>query len=242
MKILIVDDETNGREIIKSLLNLHFATSIDECRLAESVEDALNTLSVYDPDLVYLDVNMPDGTGFDFLEKAGNFRFEVIFVTAYDQYAVDAFRVHALDYLLKPIDLKAFQESFTKARVKITQSGRDASHRPVPINDRIGLTTRNGFVIIDVASIVRCEADSNYTVLVLDDGSRHLVSKTLKEATSHLERFSFFLRVHRSHLINLRKIKRYSKSEGGHVIMTDGVSIHMTADAKTHIEKMFTIF
>lgn len=237
MKILIVDDEHSGREIIKSLLENRYADTITEIKMAASVDEAFATIIAFNPDLVFLDVNMPGQSGFDLLERLDKFQFAVIFVTAHDQYAIDAFRVNALDYLLKPIDITSFDRAVQKAI---------ANFHPTPISpvltdDKIGLTTRDGFVIINLKDIVRCEADSNYTVFVLDGGQRIIVSRTLKEAGKILEKFPSFLRVQRSFIVNLNKIVKYSKSDGGYIILSDNFQINVSDESKAVIEQLYNV-
>ena len=239
MKILIVDDELSGREIIKSLLLNRYADNASEIKMAGSADEAFATIIEFNPDLVFLDVNMPGQSGFDLLERLGKFQFEVIFVTAHDQYAVDAFRVNALDYLLKPIDLSSFDRAVKKAITHFDQNS--ASVHPVLADDKIGLTTRDGFVIINLKDIVRCEADSNYTVFVLDAGQRIIVSRTLKEAGKILEKFPSFLRVQRSFIVNLNKIVKYSKSDGGYIILCDNFQINVSDESKAVIEQLYNV-
>jgi two-component system, LytTR family, response regulator len=239
MKILITDDELSGREIIKSLLEARYYNDITEIKLAASAEEAINILQLYEPDLVFLDVNMPDQSGFDLLETLGKFRFEVIFVTAHDQYALDAFRVNALDYLLKPLDTDAFAKAFLKAQSRLKE--KHVVHQPLLTNDKIGLTTRDGFVIINTQDIIRCEADSNYTIFVLENGQRIIVSRTLKEAGKILEKFPSFLRVQRSFIVNMNKIVKYSKSDGGYIILSDNFQVNISAESKAVIEQLFNV-
>lgn len=239
MKILIVDDEHSGREIIKSLLVNRHADHVTEIKTAESVNEALATVPQFNPNLVFLDVNMPGQSGFDMLEQLGKFTFEVIFVTAHDQYAIDAFRVNALDYLLKPIDLKAFDDAFAKAIAQVKEP--EPAIHPLPSNDKIGLTTRDGFVIINLQDIIRCEADSNYTIFVLEKNQRIIVSRTLKEAGKILERFPSFLRVQRSFIVNTNKIVKYSKSDGGYIILTDNFQVTVSTESKAVIEGLFNV-
>jgi two-component system LytT family response regulator len=238
MKVLIVDDEHSGREIIKSLLLEQYADSVNEIKLASSAEESFVLLQSYNPDLVFLDVNMPGESGFDLLERLGNFRFDVIFVTAHDQFAVEAFRVNALDYLLKPVD----RDQFSKAVKKAIASFKDKQPlQPQLTNDKIGLTTRDGFVIINTADIIRCEADSNYTIFVLEKGQRIIVSRTLKEAGKILEKFPLFLRVQRSFIVNMNKIVKYSKSDGGYIILSDNFQVNVSPESKTAIEHLFNV-
>jgi two-component system, LytTR family, response regulator len=239
MKILIVDDEHSGREIIKSLLINRHASVSREIRLAGSADEAFAAVIEFDPDLVFLDVNMPGQSGFDVLERLGKFRFEVIFVTAHDQYALDAFRVNALDYLLKPIELSVFDQAVNKAVELLAR--KSGPVQPSVSNDKIGLTTRDGFVIINIQNIIRCEADSNYTVFVLEGNQKIIVSRTLKEAGKILEKFPSFLRVQRSFIVNLNKIIKYSKSDGGYIILSDNFQVNVSEESKGIIEQLYNV-
>jgi two-component system LytT family response regulator len=239
MKILIVDDEHSGREIIKSLLINRHASIAEEIKLAGSADEAFATVVEFDPDLVFLDVNMPGQSGFDLLERLGKFRFEVIFVTAHDQYALEAFRVNALDYLLKPIELSVFDQAITKAIDVLNKQPKIA--QPLQSNDKIGLTTRDGFVVISLQDIIRCEADSNYTIFVLEGDRKIVVSRTLKEAGKILEKFPDFLRVQRSFIVNLNKIIKYSKSDGGYIILSDNFHVNISDESKGVIEQRYSV-
>jgi two-component system LytT family response regulator len=239
MKILIVDDEHSGREIIKSLLMNRHASMVGEIKMAASAEEAFAQVIEFDPDLVFLDVNMPGQSGFDLLERLGKFRFEVIFVTAHDQYALEAFRVNALDYLLKPIELSVFDQAITKAIDLLNKKPKLA--QSLVSNDKIGLTTRDGFVVISLQDIIRCEADSNYTIFVLEGDRKIVVSRTLKEAGKILEKFPDFLRVQRSFIVNLNKIIKYSKSDGGYIILSDNFQVNVSDESKGVIEQRFNV-
>jgi len=239
MKILIVDDEHSGREIIKSLLINRHPSVAGEIRLAGSADEAFATIVEFNPDLVFLDVNMPGQSGFDLLERLDKFRFEVIFVTAHDQYALDAFRVNALDYLLKPIELSVFDQAVNKAVESLAR--KSGPVQPIVSNDKIGLTTRDGFVIISIQNIIRCEADSNYTVFVLEGNQKIVVSRTLKEAGKILEKFPSFLRVQRSFIVNLNKVIKYSKSDGGYIILSDNFQVNVSEESKGIIEQLYNV-
>jgi two-component system LytT family response regulator len=238
MKILIVDDEQPGREIIKNLLIARHSGDFAEIKTAESADEASDLIAEFDPDLLFLDVSMHPKSGFDLLEELAKFRFEVIFVSAHN-HAIGAFRVNALDYLLKPIDVNAFDNAFTKAVTHVKQ--KNLPSQSLGANDKIGLTTRDGFIIINLQDIIRCEADGNYTVFVLEKNQRIIVSRSLKEAGKILERFPAFLRVQRSFIVNTNKIVRYSKSEGGYVILSDNFQVTVSAESKTMIEGLFNV-
>ncbi len=213
----IIDDERDGREYISLLLKNEFP-DIHIVFQAESIKDAFMKLTKETPDIIFLDIQLTDGTAFDLLSKLRNFSSQIIFITAYDHFAITAIKNGATDYLLKPIDEIDFITAVTKALENIRKS---KSHSSGAIGkSKINLPTLQGFRSIDVADIIRCEADANYTIFYLNDKTKMIISKNLKEFESHLVENDFF-RIHNKHLINLRHFKEYIKGKGGQVIMSD---------------------
>jgi two-component system LytT family response regulator len=199
----------------------------------------------YEPELVFLDVEMPHQNGFDLLKSLEQISFDVVFTTAYEHYAIKAIKFNALDYLLKPFSMKELEAAVQKYIHK-----RNAAYptdyalegflsnlrQPASLPKKIALPTLRGLIFTPVEQIIRCEAKDNYSKVYLVDGSAHLVSKTLKEFEYLLEDMQFF-RVHYSHLINLQHICRYIQGNGGHVLMSDGSTIEVSRRRKSEFLK-----
>jgi len=226
-RAIIIDDEQDSRETIYSYVNGMF-DDISIVGEAENVEKGKLLINNIDPDLIFLDINMPDGTGFDLLESFKDRNLNVIFITAYDQYAVRAFKFSAVDYLLKPIDPDYLKEALQKFRSKkelVSSQNRLFNFLQNRTDfEKISLPTLEGYKFIDIKSILRCESSGSYTwFYTINDGS-FLVSRQIKEYEEMLVDLGFF-RVHQSHLINLRYLKEYKKGEGGVVVLNDNIEI-----------------
>jgi len=228
LKTIIIDDEPDAIESLTVLLS-EFIEGIDLVGAAEGIGSAYELIKKAKPQLIFLDVNMKDGTG-------------LIFVTAYDQYAIKAFKYAALDYLLKPIDLQELRSAVERAK-KLILDNNTLDYQFVksiykdPFPAKLALPDLEGFDLIEINKIIRCEGHNNYTTFVLDGGKKYVVSKTLKEYESILTQHGF-LRVFQSHLINTKYIQRYIKGRGGTVIMSDGVSVPVSRDKKETLLKV----
>ena len=199
----------------------------------ENVQSGIQAIEELKPDIVFLDIQMPDGTGFDVLKSVKNKNFEVIFITAHEEFAIKAIKFSALDYLLKPIDpeeLKAAVEKAIKAvDDKKEESQFEALQNNIQPNQkkRLVLKTQESVYVVELHEIIRCEADRNYTSFFLSSGKKILVSKTLKEYETLLSTHNF-LRVQQSHLVNLDYVDRYDKGNGGSVVMKDGSEVPLS--------------
>ena len=241
LRTIIIDDEADAIESLTVLLS-DFIDGIELLGSAKGVDDGVQLINTLKPQLIFLDINMKDGTGFDLLNRFDKFPFQVIFVTAYDQYAVKAFKYAALDYLLKPIDLQELRNSVERARNFILTNNnpdyqfvRSVYKDPFPV--KLALPNLEGFDLVEINRIIRCEGQNNYTTVLLEGGKKYLVSKTLKEYESILVLHGF-IRVFQSHLINTKYIQRYIKGRGGTVIMSDGVHIPVSRDKKEFLLKV----
>ncbi|WP_411030750.1 LytR/AlgR family response regulator transcription factor [Spongiimicrobium sp. 3-5] len=227
LRAVIVEDEKHSRETLKNLLE-EFCTDVSVVATAATVNEAVATITNTDPDVVFLDIELQTGTGFDVLMQLPNIHFEVIFTTAFEQYAIKAVKFSSLDYLLKPIDLEELQSAVEKARVKKNQDVYKEQletlmqnlRQEKPKLNKICLATSDGFEFINVADIVYCKANGSYTNFVLKDKTQLLVSKHLKEYEGLLLE-QFFMRVHNSFLINLKQVKKFVKSDGGYILMSN---------------------
>lgn len=241
-RTIIVDDEAKGRQsLIKMLQLLHAPVEI--VAEAASVETAVALIDSHKPQLVFLDIQLQKGTGFDVLEQLNFKDFQLIFVTAYDQYALKAFRYAAMDYLTKPIDPDQLEEALQRLPAKETPNYNSEKINALQANKnelhRLALNDAQGIQLVKVQDIIYCSAQNNYTEFHLKDGQKHLVSKTLKEYEELLSEAGFF-RVHQSYLINLEEVSQYLKQDGGYVQMSDGSLIGVSRRKKEELLRHFT--
>ena len=242
IKAIIVDDEPKCCKTLSALLE-RFCPEIEVAAVCSNGLEALTKIQEQSPSLVFLDVEMPTMNGFEMLEKISTVNFHLIFTTSYDQYALKAFRFSAIDYLLKPIDRDELQRSVQKVvrqmQIPVPQQLEILMERikqPAKPVNKIALSTLEGLQMIPVDSIIQCESDDNYTILLLKDKRKIVVSSTLKDIEELLEEYPF-VRVHRSHLVNLNEIEKYLRGEGGYLIMSDGSSIDVSRSKKESLLK-----
>lgn len=242
IKALIIDDENRTRHLIAKMID-SFNLNIECLPIGESVQTGLEAIKEFQPDLVFLDIQMPDGTGFDLLNSVEDRNFEVIFITAYQEYALKAIKFSALDYVLKPIDSDELRRAVEKALDSKDKSmGKpqlDALNLNIQNSDakRLVLKTHESVYVVNLEDIIRCESDRNYTTFYLVDGKRIVVSKTLKDYETLLKFYNFF-RVQQSHLVNLKYVDRYDKKEGGSVVMKDGTELPLSPAKKEEFFKI----
>ena len=237
IKAIIVDDEPNCCEILATLLE-RYCPQVKVADICYSGQAALLSIIEMNPDIVFLDIEMPHMNGFELLEKLQSVNFKLIFTTSYDQYAIKAIRFSALDYLLKPIDREELQNAVKKAMQVID--------KPMPQqlevlmqklnktgngSQKIALPTMEGLLLIAIDSIISCASERNYTILYLKEKQKLVISRPLKEMEELLEDHSF-LRVHNSYLVNLKEISKYIRGEGGYLIMNDGSSVDVSRSKK----------
>jgi two-component system LytT family response regulator len=241
LKLIIVDDEAGARETIRNIVELS-QVDLDVIGEAHSVESAHKLINDLHPDLVLLDINLTDGSGFDLLKRFEKISFRVIFITAHEDYAISAFRYSAMDYIMKPVragDLLSAIERTGEAIEKDQMSVRlDTLLSNIDRLRKIVLKTSESIHIIHVEHIIRCEADVNYTHFYLNDEKHLIVSKPLKDYAEMLEPAGFF-RTHQSHLINMEHILRYDRSDGGCLVMDDESCVPVSSRKK---EALFRIF
>ena len=240
MNVILIDDEATVRNTIRSLLNEHFP-DINILATAGNIEEGYEAIRQNKPDLIFLDIELPDGTGFDLLKKFSTVSFRVIFVTGHQEYALDAIKVSALDYVLKPVDTDELCKAVEKAMEIINQSDQQLKLQALNENlqsrkalKRIILHTSDHLQLVSINDIVRAEADSNYTCFNLSGGKRILVSRTIKEFENLLSG-SGMIRVHQSHLVNIDFIDRFVKKDGGYLILKDGSKIPVSPNLKKQV-------
>ena len=231
MRTVIIDDEEKSRKTIKNFI-AKYAPELMVLGEADGVETGIELIESIQPELVFLDVQMGDGTGFDLLGRLQFDDFKLIFCTSYEHYAVKAFRFSALDFILKPID----PDIFKSAIERVKKSNDNKSCRNVLAQNEKNLTqlalrSAEKITIINLNDIVRCESSINYTQFIMSDGSKIMVTKTLKEYDELLAPHGF-IRIHKSHLVNMNAIVRYIKGDGGWIELTDGVKIEVSRRKK----------
>ncbi len=239
--LLIVDDETKAREAIRAVIRLT-DTVTGDIREASGVADAKEKINTMAPDIVLLDVQLKDGTGFDLLQQLEHPLPAIIFITAYEQHALSAFRFSAIDYILKPVDPMLLKEAIDKAVKQLSVTDREvqlqqllnAITNPAKEHKKIVLKTTEQIHVVRVKEITRLEADKNYTTFFLDSGVKILVSRTLKEYDELLTAFGF-IRVHQSHLVNADFIDRFDKRDGGFLILKDKTNVPVSSRKREEV-------
>lgn len=245
IKAIIVDDEQHCINRISTLLK-GYESEVYLVATARTVQDGLVAINKFNPDLVFLDVEIADKTGFDLLREIDSPSFEVIFTTAHDKYAVMAFKFCAIDFLLKPVDESDFQSAILKVIAKNHNSGMSNQIAELLKNvgkktpRKIGVPTLNGIVFILISDIRYCHADGNYTEIFLINNQKIVVSKTLKEFDDLLSDYQFF-RVHNSNLVNLDYVKSYNKGKGGFLILDDNTNIEVSSRRKDELLKKLSL-
>ncbi|HRZ96244.1 MAG TPA: LytTR family DNA-binding domain-containing protein [Paludibacter sp.] len=242
MKVLIVDDELSAREQSKRLLT-EFFPEITVCGEAENIATAFEAILLHQPDVVLLDVDMPDGNAFDLLKKFPKINFNVIFITAYEKYALQAIKFSALDYLLKPYTSGEFAEAIRKAQRKEAETDKGLKFNALLQNfqnqqqpTKIVLRTADSIHIIQLEEIIRLQADGAYTTFHVSGRKPVVVSKNLKEYDSLLEN-NGFIRTHQSHLVNSKHIVCYYKVDGGSLALTDKTQVPVATRFKEKVIK-----
>lgn len=243
-EVLILEDEPHQSEFLTGMLS-EYASEFTVVATAGSIEEGRRLLERHRPDLVFMDVLMPPHTSFDLLYTLPNIPFEVIFTTSYEEFAVKAFRLSAVDYLVKPFARQDLVEALYKFKQRRTS--REASQNlqallqnaraQRPDQAKIALPTLTGFIFVNVKDIIRCESDNTYTTFYTVDKRKIVVSKTLKECEKLLTDYDFF-RVHNCHLINVAHIAEYVKGEGGILIMSDHSTIDVSRRRKDEFLKL----
>lgn len=215
IKAIIIDDEERGVDVLTGLIS-RYCPGVDIAGTATDIATGTSLIRQHKPDVVFLDIEMPGKSGFELLEQFGNIGFEVIFVTAYNEYAIRALRFSALDYLLKPVDIDELQAAVQRLKDKQHSSGHDRLHH---LKDAVAgsnpfhkiiLSTLTGYYFVNIADIIYCEADENYTHIFLENQVKHTASKPLREFNELFNSHNFF-RIHKSYLVNMNKVAMVNK-------------------------------
>jgi two-component system LytT family response regulator len=234
---ILIDDDQLSRKGLRRILEQNFP-EIEIVGEANSVSSGLELIGEVEPELVFLDIEMPDGTGFNLLEQLNNINFKVVFTTSYSDYAITAFKYSAFDYIVKPVLLENVRSTISrineipvlreKQRVEVLKKNLNSGFDS---EQTIALPEINGFTIVKVNDIVRCEGERNYSRVFFSNGTSVLVSRTLLDFDNLLVSHGFF-RIHRSHLINLKNVNRYLKTDGGMVEMKDKTQLPISPKFK----------
>jgi len=245
IKAILVDDEVHCLDTLSMLLS-DFCPEVQVIERCVSAKKGLEAINKHQPDLVFLDIEMPLMNGFELLEQFKSIPFSVIFTTSYDQYAIKAIRFSALDYLLKPIDPKELVVAIHKVEAHKTPPSAEQfqmlmdqiQHKDKGFT-KIAVPTFDGFELIPVEQVLRCEADDNYSYLFLKNKNKITACRTLKELEEQLQDFPFFIRVHHSYIVNLNEVTKYVRGEGGYLVMTDGSTVNVSRSRKDSLMKWF---
>jgi len=245
IKVIIIDDEPKAKESLKKTIAI-YCPELTILACGNNVEDALTLINQHAPDIVFLDIEMPNGNGFTLFEKIKNPTFTTIFTSAYEEYAIKAFRIAALDYLNKPIDFRQLQEAVgrfkNKQKIELKQQRlelliENMTNRSSEFN-KIALPDHQGYTMVKTSDILYCQADSSYTIVHLINGKKIITSKILKLIEELLPAETFY-RIHKSYIVNLNLIKQYVKNDGNHVLLENDVKLDVSdRNKKEFLEKL----
>ena len=248
IRCVLIDDESNSLEMMEWLMKT-YCPQVKIEAMCNAADKGIEAIRQYKPDVVFLDIEMPHMNGFDLLEQFDKLFFDVVFCTAYDQFAIKAFRYSALNYLLKPVDPEDLKETIRRLEEKKSTPSAGTNRiiaaeykqSAKPTVQRIALTTGDGMIFVSTSEIIYCQAESNYTAVMLEGGKKILVSKVLKEIDETLSGPDFF-RIHNSYLINVNKIKKLVRGDGGYIIMDDGANISISRNRRQEFMELFSKF
>lgn len=238
---LIVDDEDAGAKALKKDLAM-YCPDIRVMDIANSADEAEKKIKLLSPAIVFLDVEMPHASGFDLLARFNEIKFEVIFVTAYNEYALKAIKYNALDYLLKPVDADELMAAVKKCENKLAKGHNEQLTKETMLmaiaqlqrTPKLPVATQEGILYLDLDNIIRFEGNANYTDIHISGGKKIMSSKTLKDFEGLVEGQRFF-RIHKAHLVNLKYATKYIKGEGGYLTMTDGSTLEVSRQKKQEL-------
>lgn len=243
IKAILIDDELNSLQNLQQKLE-GFCPDVTVVAVTQKPEEGISLIRLHQPDVVFLDIEMPRMSGFRMLEVLGEYDFDIIFTTAYNHYSIDAIRISAFDYLVKPIGIEDLQhavERLTRSLNKQTKEKIDILRKSLSDNrsqdDKIAISTSEGIDFIPIKNIMHIESKSNYSKIFLTDNKSIMVTRILKDFEEMLLPYNFY-RIHNSHLINLNYIQKYIRSQGGHVMLQDGTLIDISRRKKEEFLKM----
>ena len=250
VRTLIIDDEIRARETIQALLEIYCKDTAQVVGQAKNMRTGIEAIREHKPDLVLLDIKMPDGSGFDLLARYGKIDFKVVFITAFEEYAIQAFKFSAIDYILKPIEPDELIKAINRVNdvIKTSQPNNMDVQFKTFLNNiqnnkaedkKLVLKTTENIYVIPIYEVVALSSDRNYTRFNFLERPPIIVSKTLKDFDNILTDYGF-MRVHRSHMINLRYIERFEKVDGGYAVMRGGLKIEVSHRKKEDLLEFFS--
>lgn len=235
IKAILIDDEAKARRILEALLK-EYCTDVEIVATAADVPSGVIAINQHKPDVLFLDVEMPGYTGFQLLDFFRDIDFDIVFTTAHSDYAVQAFRVSAIDFLLKPIQISELIAAVDKVRAKQGHNKERLTVLKENFKDntvkKLALPVAEGLIFADTDTLTHLEADGAYTHFHFEDGKKIVVSKKIKEFEEALTQQSNFFRTHRSYIVNLKKIKQYVKQEGGYVLLENDIQVPLARERK----------
>lgn len=245
IRAILIDDEPKNNRILKLMLE-EFCPDVLIEGQADNTADGVNLIKEVEPDLVFLDIEMPYGSGFDLLDQLKPVSFEVIFITAFNNYSLKAIKYSALDYLLKPVNIDELVTAVAKASEKVTSRNVNARienllynlKRPQSDVQKIALPAKEGYVFVLLSDIIRCESKSGYTTFYVKDMEKIVSSRSIKGYEPLLANDIFF-RIHNSHIVNLNYIKKYHRGRGGYIEMEDGSMLEVATRRKDELMARF---
>jgi len=248
IRCILIDDERNALEMMEWLIKT-YCPEVEIVHMCTSAQQGIESINAHKPDVIFLDIEMPRMNGFDMLEQFDKLFFDVVFCTAYDQFAIKAFKYSALNYLLKPVDPEDLKVTVARIEERKSVPSKEQFelllqniNQPVKSTpQRIALTTGDGMIFVPTTDIIYCEAESNYTSVVLANGKKVVVSKVLKDIDEALSGPDF-CRVHSSFLINVNRIKKYVRGDGGYLIMDDDTNISISRNRRQEFMELFSKF
>lgn len=245
IRAIIIDDEMYALTTLQMLLE-EYAPDVQVLDLCSDGESGIKSIQKFNPDLVFLDIEMPRMNGFEMLEQFREINFSIVITTAYDKYALRAFRIYAIDYLLKPVETKDLMAAIQKVKtrkqlpsIEQFQMLFNKISSQEEVFPKIPVPTSDGFEFIPVEEILFCEANDNYTYFNLKGKTKVIACRMLKDVEEQLNEFPYFLRVHHSYIINIKEVKRYIRGEGGYVLMSDDKPVNVSRSRKEALLKMF---
>jgi len=239
MKAILIDDMPQALQVLQADIK-EIAPDLDIIGTANSVVSGTKLLMKEKPDLVFLDIQLGDGTGFDILEILPDINFKIIFTTASDEYALRAFRFAAVDYLLKPIDLDELKSAIGRAQNQLGETAerlevlKETFRKPDELPTRMCLHTQDKIEVVDIQDIIRCESSDNYTIFYFENGKKLMVTRTLKTFEKQLAKHQFF-RSHQSHLVNLQYLQSFVRTEGGYLLLKNGSQVPVSVRKRTEL-------
>jgi two-component system, LytTR family, response regulator len=242
---ILIDDEAHCLDTLSMLID-DYCPDVKIIERCVSAAQGIAAIKEHQPELVFLDIEMPFMNGFELLEELKEISFSVIFTTGYDQYAIKAIRFSALDYLLKPINPKELVTAIHKVKTQHHAPSTEQLYMLIEqirhkdkVLSKIALPTIEGFALIPADQIIRCEANDNYTQFFLKNNNKITACRTLKDVEEQLQPFTLFMRVHHSYLVNLDEVVKYVRGDGGYLVMSDGSAVSVSRSRKDALLKFF---